>query len=292
MIYDQEYRALFRDVRVARRRRGADRRRRLAAGFAAVTFHLGMLALALSGGRKSAAEVGEAEGGTAIAVALVQGGAWSSITEATKVPITVQSDPTAPASTPPPESAGAQQNLNESPLPGQPDAIGQSTASGATAAVQSNGAGGEAQALNAKVIDPLALASLPSALRSGDDQLWRQVSHCWRATVAATPVMIAVRLGLGGQISGTPIVFRPGAPAGAILTESEQDAVRALFACAPYRTPSGTEALVAVRFPNSREPSDQGGLQATSTSTSSESSSAVTRTTASSRIAAPSLASK
>ena len=156
-----------------------------------------MLALALSGGRKSSAEVGEAEGGTASAVALVQGGAWSSAMKAATVPATVQSDPVTPASTPTPKPAGALPNPSDSPLPGQPDAIGQSAASGATAITQSNGAGGDAQALNAKVIDPLALASLPSAMRVGDDVLWRQVSPCWRAGDRSPRVMMAVRLGVG-----------------------------------------------------------------------------------------------
>lgn len=249
MIYDHEYRALLREARQARRRQSADRQRRLVAGFTAIAVHLGILALALSGGRKSSAEVGEAEGGTAVTVALVQGGAWSSATKAATVPATVQSDPITPASTPTPEPAGAQPNDSDSSLPGQPDAIGQSAASGATDVAQSNGAGGDTQALNAKVIDPLALASLPSALRVGDEALWRQVSPCWRAAGRSTQVMMAVRLGVDGQISGTPIVFRPGAPAGAALTGGEQDAVRALFACAPYRTSPGVEALVAIRFP-------------------------------------------
>lgn len=69
---------------------------------------------------------------------------------------------------------------------------------------------------------------------SGD--MWGQVSNCWQPTQRLTSsVVLEVTVDDNGQVAMPPRILRPGeTPRDSIRFDAEAQAVRAVFACAPY----------------------------------------------------------
>jgi hypothetical protein len=226
------------------------RRRLLGSALAALALHLCLLALLISGnvdpGANASAELGEIEGGSATAVYLVRSEAAVASIEpqilALQSTEAAESPPTQIAQDLPPMDARADAPLTSS------EAAGAGGPSQSEASRQSRGAGGQSTQFAAKIIDPMALASLPIPVKPGESPLWPQVSHCWKGIGPSSAVYVVVRIDARGQVDGSPLIFRPGAPRDAEPTPEEQSAVRALFSCAPYSIPTGGQHSFNILF--------------------------------------------
>lgn len=98
----------------------------------------------------------------------------------------------------------------------------------------------------ATIADPWDRASIPAR-----DQhvIWPQIVPCWRPQHGAAAVKIVVLLDSHGGIVNRPVILRlPSATPGVAALQSEREAVRALWACAPYRVVSGGPRTFELEF--------------------------------------------